>query len=171
MFLVEKCKLPGLLSYPFKTIRNNRGYWKCNLGKSVAMCCPDGYLYRPYQGCVEHDGPTDPCPPNIYHEGACDSKPIFGNLTHYDQFVEGHGWLRRPCAPGTHYNPVDCACTFHAAYIPGSKGMLDDVLTKSYEIQLYLSCYIKEYYFQITLSVGIIRVTFAHSFICSNTDD
>ena len=93
------------------------------------MCCPDGYLYRPYQGCVEHDGPTDPCPPNIYHEGACDSKPIFGNLTHYDQFAEGHGWLRRPCAPGTHYNPVDCACTFHAAYIPGSKGMLDYVLT------------------------------------------
>lgn len=120
-FIIEKCRLPGLLSYPYGNIKNNRAYWKCNLGKSVSLCCPEGYLYRPYQGCVEFNGKTETCPPIVYHEGACDMRPVFGNATYYERIVHGN-WIRMPCAPGTHYDPTECACSlFYPTYI--SNGM------------------------------------------------
>ncbi|XP_071120172.1 protein PIF-like [Mytilus edulis] len=113
----EKCRLPGLLSYPYGNIKNNRAYWKCNLGKSVSLCCPEGYLYRPYQGCVEFNGKTETCPPIVFHEGACDMRPVFGNATYYERIVHGN-WIRMPCAPGTHYDPTECACSlFYPTYI------------------------------------------------------
>lgn len=121
--LSEKCALPGLLSYPYRTITNNRAYWQCYLGMSRGMCCPEGFIYKQYQGCEEYDGPTDPCPPTIHHEGSCDSRPILDDQGWYEQYAPGHGWIKMPCAPGTHYNPADCQCSFHTSFIPGHKGL------------------------------------------------
>lgn len=121
----EKCRFPGLLSYPYTGVNNCRAHWACNEGRSEARCCPQGYAYRPYYGCTPDPKCNDRCPPQFFNDvtGPCNTRPNAESLLHYEQLVNGHGWMKRPCAPGTQYDPVSCVCAFHTGYIPG-KGML-----------------------------------------------
>lgn len=110
-FLVEKCQLPVLKSYAMDHVQNCRAFWKCILGKSYGMCCPEGKRYKPYVGCVDDPTCTDACPPMSAGLGSCDSRPIFGVPAKFEQYVPGYGWREMPCAPGTQYNPAECGCT------------------------------------------------------------
>ncbi|XP_062621271.1 sushi, von Willebrand factor type A, EGF and pentraxin domain-containing protein 1-like isoform X4 [Saccostrea cucullata] len=109
----EKCRLPALKSYAMQHVQNCRAYWKCILGKSYGMCCPEGKRYKPYVGCITDSSCTDACPPLSAGLGACDSRMIFGNPAFFEQYVPGHNWIKMPCPPGTSYNAADCACTTH----------------------------------------------------------
>lgn len=111
LFFVEKCQLPVLKSYAMDHVQNCRAFWKCILGKSYGMCCPEGKRYKPYVGCITDPSCTDPCPPMSAGLGSCDSRPIFGVPEKFEQYVPGHGWISMPCAPGTQYNPSECGCT------------------------------------------------------------
>lgn len=107
----EKCQLPVLKSYAMDHVKNCRAFWKCILGKSYGMCCPEGKRYKPYVGCVSDPTCTDACPPMSAGLGSCDSRPIFGVPAKFEQYVPGYGWREMPCAPGTQYNPSECGCT------------------------------------------------------------
>lgn len=111
LIFVEKCQLPVLKSYAMDHVKNCRAFWKCILGKSYGMCCPEGKRYKPYVGCVSDPTCTDACPPMSAGLGSCDSRPIFGVPAKFEQYVPGYGWREMPCAPGTQYNPSECGCT------------------------------------------------------------
>ncbi|XP_055995640.1 sushi, von Willebrand factor type A, EGF and pentraxin domain-containing protein 1-like isoform X2 [Ostrea edulis] len=109
----ENCRIPTLKSYAMNHVKNCRAYWKCILGKSYGMCCPEGKRYKPYVGCITDPKCDDACPPLTAGLGACDNRMIFGDPNHFEQFVPGMGWIKMPCPLGTQYNAVDCGCTTH----------------------------------------------------------
>ncbi|XP_052064771.1 protein PIF-like [Mytilus californianus] len=46
----------------------------------------------------------------------CDKKPVKDDPDFFEQYVEFNGWVKMPCAPGTHFNAKDCHCTEMAVY-------------------------------------------------------
>ena len=122
--LVEKCKLPVLKSYAMQHVQNCRAFWKCILGKSYGMCCPEGKRYKPYVGCTTDPSCTDACPPMTAGLGSCDSRPIFDVPNKFEQYVPGHGWIQMPCPLGTQYNPAECGCTMNVPVQTTDKGNL-----------------------------------------------
>ena len=50
----------------------------------------------------------------------CDKQPAILD-TMYRQHVGNNRWIDLPCAPGTAYNPVDCACSLHIMTVPGKR--------------------------------------------------
>lgn len=105
-------------------VKNCRAYWKCILGKSYGMCCPEGKRYKPYVGCITDPKCDDACPPLTAGLGACDNRMIFGDPNHFEQFVPGMGWIKMPCPLGTQYNAVDCGCTTHGPSPNPDKGKI-----------------------------------------------
>ncbi|KAK3102854.1 hypothetical protein FSP39_014448, partial [Pinctada imbricata] len=115
----EKCHMPGLLTYPYGNKTSCKAFWKCNLGKSIGMCCPDGYAYDSHQGCVHDPDCKDTCPPLVYHEGACDTRPSWKNPYGYQQFIPGLGWKEMECGSGSKYDCTSCKCEYHESFLPG----------------------------------------------------
>lgn len=46
----------------------------------------------------------------------CDKKPVLDDPDFFEQYVEYSGWVKMPCAPGTHFNAKDCHCTVMAEF-------------------------------------------------------
>lgn len=112
----DKCSLRQLNSHPMDS-GNCRTYWKCNLQKSVGDCCPEGQRYKKYRGCVKDTTCTDPCPGDSFHQGPCDSRPIFGDRSRYQQYVEGGvKWHNMTCPENTQYSALECGCVYHKGY-------------------------------------------------------
>lgn len=118
MILSDKCNHKQLLSHPMDS-GNCRSYWKCNLQKSVGDCCPMGQRYKKYQGCEKDAKCTDPCPGDSFHQGPCDSRPIFGDRSVFQQFVEGVNWHNMTCPGNTQYSALACGCVYHKGYEGG----------------------------------------------------
>ncbi|XP_061177914.1 protein PIF-like [Saccostrea echinata] len=117
----DKCGKPRITSYAYSNTGNCRAHWACNFGKATATCCLEGFRYVPYVGCKKDPKCTDPCPPTFQQEGPCDTRMIFNEPRYFEQFVNGLGWLKMPCAPGTQYDPNTCQCSLHASFLPGKE--------------------------------------------------
>lgn len=118
MIFSDKCNFKQIVSHPMDS-GNCRSYWKCNLQKSVGDCCPTGQRYKKYQGCEKDATCTDPCPGDSFHQGPCDSRPIFGDRSVFQQFVEGVNWHNMTCPSNTQYSALACGCVYHKGYDGG----------------------------------------------------
>ena len=97
---------------------NCRAYWRCNLGKSVGLCCPPGKIYRPYFGCVNDVKNVCKaiCPPiSKEGQGKCTSRTYYDDPKFYEKQLVGWGWVKMPCAPGTVYDHAQCGCAQRVA--------------------------------------------------------
>nr|QDO66815.1 hypothetical protein [Pinctada fucata] len=115
----DKCRHPRLLSYPYQGTTSCRAYWKCNFGKAIGMCCPEGYEYNAFGGCVKSKKCNDTCPPQLINEGPCDKRPSWKNEKGFEQYVYGFGWVDMPCAPGSRFDCNTCECSLHTSFLPG----------------------------------------------------
>lgn len=78
----------------------------------------------------------------FFYALVCDKKPVKDDPDFFEQYVEFNGWVKMPCAPGTHFNAEDCHCTVMAVFnTTTGNGTVD------YCLNLYTSiCQIVEVY-------------------------
>ncbi|KAK3591864.1 hypothetical protein CHS0354_005067 [Potamilus streckersoni] len=113
----DKCKDPTVKFYKYNDPNNCCGYWECSSGKATAKCCGKGLSFHPTFGCYANPSCTDMCPSQDITPG-CDTRPLWGAPTKYEQYVGAGRWVAMDCAPGTAYNPSDCMCSLHSAIVP-----------------------------------------------------
>ena len=112
----EKCNTLAESS-TYKAAGNCRGYWKCEESKSIAYCCEKGFTYEEGLGCQENENCTDSCFNDVEEVMECKTKPIPKKPAFYQEYVNGHGWIERPCAGGTFYIHANCSCLGHQEYV------------------------------------------------------
>lgn len=114
----DKCEgLPDLTVFGAQS--NCRGYWECMGGQAVPKCCPLGYRYEVATGCIEDMDEVclDRCFNDKEKKQKCDKKKIAGNPNWFKQFVQGHGYIRMPCAPGTIFSQDECTCAIETKVV------------------------------------------------------
>lgn len=97
-----------MLSYPFGNMENCKVHWICSNGKSVPMCCSEGYGYVPFKGCIPQPGCKDSC--LLQEKQGCNKRMIWDQLDKYEEFVYGYGWVKKCCRPGHIYDSDNCKC-------------------------------------------------------------
>ncbi|ESO97635.1 hypothetical protein LOTGIDRAFT_228264 [Lottia gigantea] len=114
----DPCQNYHISSY--KKAGNCREYYSCSNGTSMPECCKKGFAYVSGQ-CVPSYNCNAHCKGDFINP-YCEMRAVSDDISSYEQFVRGVGWVRKPCAPGSAFSPVECSCTVAIDPLPINAG-------------------------------------------------
>ncbi|KAL3842291.1 hypothetical protein ACJMK2_020321 [Sinanodonta woodiana] len=107
----DKCNHTSITAYGHDKIC--QAYYECAAnGKSVPKCCSSGQRYSDGKGCVTDPSCVAPCEVNVNSTYSCDMRAIADQPNMFEQNIEGWGWIKMACAPGTSFLESACTCAF-----------------------------------------------------------
>lgn len=151
--------------------QEGKGWQKqpCSKGTSfsASQCACTASLREEDTGDSDEDCGEKPTPE------PCQRKPAEENNA-YLEFIEGKGWIKRPCPEGTGFNAVDCACSISLPQeaIPDTVDENKDVSSPKPEFKncAKFPYYSKKYYLQFFDGVGWVRLACVNGTVFSTTD-
>ncbi|KAK3604335.1 hypothetical protein CHS0354_038673 [Potamilus streckersoni] len=109
--VTDKCNHSSIMAYGHDKIC--QAYYECTSGgKSVPKCCSSGHRFSNGRGCVPDPSCVAPCEVNVNSTHSCDMRAVADHPSMFEQHIEGWGWIKMACAPGTSFFESSCTCAF-----------------------------------------------------------